>query len=160
MSESTQTNRLKLRLELLWWCFTAILAGAVLAPIWLNGVDYPFYGMNAVYIVLFVTFARYIFLLKHTWLARRTWVKVGLIALSAILVFVLIGTLGDFNNYLDEKGLQTLVDHLPLKKRLPLMHYIQSQLIFFGVGSVICAVMMPIRMIISVWRTHNTDSKV
>jgi hypothetical protein len=33
--------------------------------------------------------------------------------------------------------------------------YIRSEFLFFGVGSVIVSILLPFRMIISVWRTKN-----
>ena len=156
----TEQKQLQRRLELIWWVFTLILVVAVMSPIWINQIQYPFKVMNVLYIVLFVTLTRHLFLLKHTLLARKLWLKVVAIAVSGVLVFVLATSLGDFNNFIQEKGLQELMGHLPVERQYPLMRYVQTQAIFFGVGSAIAAAILPIRMIISIWRIRNTPTGV
>jgi hypothetical protein len=147
---------LKLRLEGLWWCFTAVAVIAVLLPVWMCTRDYPFYTANALYIIIAITFSRYTFLLRQTFLAPLFWPKLVIMALAAIVVFILITSLGDFSNYLDEKGLQTIVDHLPVKQQFGVMRYIKGEMVFFGVASIGSAIILPLRMLISVWRMRNT----
>ena len=150
-----KSSHLRRRLELLWWGFTIIAVVAVLLPIWLQTPSYPFYLPNAGYIIIFITFARYAFLLKHTFIARMLWPKLLVLAGSVIVVFILIMSLGDFSNYLEEKGLQTIVGHLPVSRQFSLMRYIQSEMIFFGIASVISAIVLPVRMLISIFRMYN-----
>jgi len=145
----------KIKVEFIWWVFTFILAVLVLLPIWLNAPLFPFFYQNIILIAAFVTFTRYIFLLPITLIARQKWIKVFIIAVSAILFFVMTTALGDFNNFLEEEGLQTLVGHLHVKEQTRMMHYIKSEMIFFGVGSIISGVILPFRMIISLWRVMN-----
>jgi hypothetical protein len=148
-------NHLRRRLEILWWLFTLILVIIVMLPIYLNTHNFPFYLPNILYIVIFVTFARYTFLLRYTLIAKTFWPKFLILAGSAILTFVLIMSLGDFSNYLEEKGLQTLVDHHPVKKQYSVMRYIQKEMIFFGVASALSAVVLPMRMLLSIFRMYN-----
>ena len=153
-------SRLKLRLELVWWLFTAILAAAVYVPIWMNNIKFPFYLENTVFIAVFVTAARYAFLLKHTWLAQMKWIKLGIIAVSVITVFVLITMFSDFNNYVEEVGLQEMVAHLHVTDQYRLIRYIQTETIFFAVGSAISVIVLSLRMIVSIWRMRNKSGKV
>ena len=146
---------LKVGLEAIWWVFTAVAVIAILAPVYLWTHDYPFYISNALFIVITITFARYAFFLRHTFLARLFWPKFLIIALSAILVFVLITALGDFTNYLEERGLQTLVDHLHIERQYKTMSYIQGEVIFFGIASIISSALLALRMLISIWRMYN-----
>ena len=148
-------KHLRLRLEFLWWGFTAVLVVAVLLPIYLGTHRYPFYVANALYVIFAVTFARYTFFLKHTFLARLFWVKFLIIAGNAILLFVLTTSLGDFTTYMDEKGLQTLVDHLPVKRQYSLVGYIRGEMVFFGVASIVGAMFLAFRMLVSIWRQYN-----
>ncbi|MDX1479498.1 MAG: hypothetical protein R3301_17415 [Saprospiraceae bacterium] len=159
MSQS-QSRHLKVRLELIWWLFTAVLVLAVLSPLLINQVVLPFLWVNVLFVVIFVTFTRYIFLLRHTLWARKMWPKFLVIAVSVVLFFVIVTALGDFNNFVEEVGLQTLVDHLPASRQYNLIRYIQSEAIFFGVGSAIVTVIFPLRMLISIWRTRNTPDRV
>jgi hypothetical protein len=107
------------------------------------------------FIVIAITFTRYAFLLRHTFIARMLWPKLFILAISAILIFILIMALGDFTNFLDEKGLQLLVDHLPIQKQYRVMKYIQGEMTFFGVASVFSAFLLSLRMLISIWRMRN-----
>jgi len=151
-------KRARLSLEIIWWVFTAVAIAAVLVPIRLQTDTYPFYLPNALYIVIFITFTRYTFFLRHTFLAYLFWIKLLILAFSVILVFILIMSLGDFSNFLDEKGLQTIVSHLPVARQYPLMRYIKSEMIFFGVASVVSAIVFPVRMLISVFRMYNSGT--
>ncbi|HUR31536.1 MAG TPA: hypothetical protein VMZ69_08875 [Saprospiraceae bacterium] len=145
----------KLKVELGWWLFTLILICIVLLPIWRNAPTFPFFGENIFLIAAFVTFTRYIFLLPTTLIAREKWIKLFIIAIAAILFFVMSTALSDFHNFLEEKGLQTLVTHLHVQAQSNVINYIKSEMIFFGVGSIIAGVILPFRMIVSLWRMKN-----
>lgn len=142
--------------ELLWWIITAIITIMVLYPVWLNTNNFPFYYQNIILIVVFITFARYIFFLPISFIARTNWIKVIIIGTAVFLVFILSTALGDFRNFMDEEGLQTLVNHLHVTRQTSIINYIKNEMIFFGVGSIITAILLPIRMIISLWRMRNS----
>jgi flagellar biosynthesis/type III secretory pathway M-ring protein FliF/YscJ len=148
------TNQ-KLKVEILWWVFTAVLTIVVFVPIWLKVPHYPFFYQNTILIVAFVTFSRYIFLLPTTLISRQKWIKAFIIACSVILFFVMTTALSDFHNFLEEQGLQTLVDHLHVREQNQIMQYMKSEMIFFGVGAIIAGVILPFRMLISIWRVRN-----
>lgn len=145
----------KRKVELLWWLATFILAAIVLYPIWRNAPTYPFFAENLFFIVAFVTFTRYIFLLPTTLIARMKWIKVIIIAAAAIMFFVMSTGLSDFRNFMDEKGLQTLVDDLHVTQQTWVINYIKNEMVFFGVGSIIAGIALPVRMIMSLWRMRN-----
>jgi hypothetical protein len=63
--------RLTLLLELVWWIATAVVIIAVLYPIHKSMRFWPFEQWNIAFIIIVITIARYIFLLKHTLLAKR-----------------------------------------------------------------------------------------
>lgn len=142
--------------ELLWWIITAIITIMVLYPVWLNTKGFPFFIENTILIVVFITFARYIFFLPISFIARTKWIKVIIIGTAVFLVFILSTALGDFRNFMDEEGLQTLVSHLHVTRQTSIINYIKNEMIFFGVGSIITAILLPIRMIISLWRMRNS----
>ena len=145
----------KINVELIWWLFTFLLTAVILLPIWMNAPLFPFFFQNFILIAAFITFTRYIFLLPITLIARQKWIKVFIIAVSAILFFILTTALSDFHNFLDEQGLQTLVEHLNVNAQTRMMNYMKSEMIFFGVGSIISGIILPFRMIISLWRVKN-----
>ena len=145
----------KTLLEILFWAFTAVVAIAVLLPILNEVEDYPFLFINTVYIVTAITVTRYLFLLPHTFLARRQPLKVILIFLCIPLVFYLVQELNNFQVFIDEKGLDALVGGLAYHRRNNMVDYIRSEMLLFGTGSIISSVAFPFRLLVSVWRTRN-----
>ncbi len=151
----SETRKQKLKVEIIWWVATLVLVVLVLTPILIKAPSYPFFFQNAVFIVAFVTITRYIFHLRISLIARTKWLKAFLILVSAILFFFMTMLLGDFHNFLDERGLQTLVTHLHVDQQTRTMNYIKNEMVFFGVGAIIAGVILPFRMIISLWRMRN-----
>lgn len=145
----------KIALEIVSLLITAIIAGAVLAPIYLYRIDYPFWVGNAVLIVVFITAFRYTFLLRYSWLKNFFWIKVGFIAFSLLLVVSLANYLSTLNRYMDEDGLNTITYALKYREQMSMIKYIKNELLFFGVGSIVSSVALAIRLTVSVWRDVN-----
>jgi len=156
-----QSTKLKGRLELIWWVFTLIVLLAVLMPIYLNFKAYPFWSMNIVFIIVFITYARIIFLLKHSFIAYSFPAKIFLLFFSLPLTFYLISSLFEFQDFLDTEGQNALLQPGLLRKPLSaiqgvnLSEFVRKEMLFFAVGSIITAIMMPFRMVKSIWRTRN-----
>lgn len=150
------SNAQKLRLELLWWLLTGLFLALVLAPVYLYTEGYPFWRINIIYIVTFITVARYIFLLRTTFLAKIQWLKVALIFLTIPAAFLLIQEMNRFQVFLDYNEPEDLVGLLPVETSRAMVQYVRNEFILFGVGSVITLVILPFRMIRSVWRYRNT----
>jgi len=143
-------------LEGLWILVTLLVIAIVLVPIREGAPDYPFFLQNALFIAAFITFSRYFFFLPITPLAGRKWIKLGLVLGSVILVFVLATALGDYRNYIDEIGLQVLVGELPVAHQTWFVEYMKNEMVFFGVGSILTAILLVFRLIVSLWRMRNT----
>jgi hypothetical protein len=142
-------------LEIIWWVFTALIVAGFLFPIWNKTVDYPFWTINIVFIVMAVTVTRYIFLTKFTFIAERKVLKLILIAITIPIIFMLINKLADFQSYLDEIGLDEVLKNLPVAEKEPMFNYIRSEMIFFGTASIIAMIIFPIQMMISIWKNFN-----
>lgn len=145
----------KIQLEIVFWMFTLVVVAAVLLPIYTSIPDYPFWVSNIAFIVVGITVARYIFLLRHTFLARQQLLKTACIFLCIPLLFYLVQEINYFQTYLDEQGTDAIVGHLPLQERGSMIAYVRNQILLFGVLAVISCVIFPIRLIVSIWRTHN-----
>jgi hypothetical protein len=145
----------KLTVELLWWVFTFVVVSLVMLPIWTEAPGFPFSVQNILLIVFFITFTRYIYFLPLTLIARAKWIKVAIILSAALFLFVTATAMIDFRNFMDERGLQTLVEDLDVMKQTQRINYIKHEMIFFGMGSLITGVMLPLRMIRSLWRMRN-----
>jgi len=146
---------LYLKLELIWWIFTLILIVGVLYPILTKLSNYPFLMINIIFILVFVTFTRYVFLLKHTFIAKKQVLKIILIILCLPVILYVINGINGFQTFIDEQGISTIVGELPYEQQESMMSYIRSLLVFFGVGAVIATVAFAIRLLISVWQYRN-----
>ncbi|NJL74497.1 MAG: hypothetical protein HC892_05090 [Saprospiraceae bacterium] len=145
----------KLILELIWWIFTALVVVGFLFPIYTTTNMYYYRNLNILFIVAFITLTRYIFLLPVTWLSYQEVVKVVLIFCSPVLVFLLVQEVNSFQTFIDEYGWEVIIGNLPVPTLASLSKYIHAELLFFGVGSVISAFLLPIRLIVSIWRVRN-----
>lgn len=150
-----QKQSLYFRLELIWWIFTLILVAGVLYPILSKIENFPFLAANIVFILVFVTFTRYIFLLKHTFLAKQQILKIAIVLIGIPIIFLLINQINLFQTFLDENGIEGIVGDLPFGKRENIAKFIRAEMLFFGVGSVISSIVLPFRLVVSVWRTRN-----
>lgn len=155
---------LKIQLEIIWWLVTGVVAFLVVRPMLDKFVDYEFLYANVLFVVVFITYARYIFLLKHTFLARLRIVKLLLIFASIPLIFHLVENISAFQNFLDNEGLVSFQNYfepgLSYEEQQSLLTYLRQEMIFFGVASVVTAVIMPFRMLISIWRVYNKKETV
>ena len=141
--------------ELIWWVVTLVLLLIMLLPIYLSNSKYPFWIQNAIFVVVFVTFTRYIFLLKHTVLRFAQWAKVVVLIACIPLAFNLVQWLNAFHQFTDEIGVQALFANLSEKDQSRMVEYTKAEMTFFGVGSILATIVMPFRMLISFWRTFN-----
>jgi hypothetical protein len=148
------------RLERLWWVLTGLITLLVLSPLLLKLPRYPFWGINVIYIVTFITATRYIFLLRSTFLARRFWVKITMIFLSIPFVFFLVQELNEFQTFLDEQGVGAIVGTLPYAEQQPMFRYIHNEILLFGTGAIISAALLPVRLFIAIWRVRNGKDRV
>ena len=148
-------NALAWRLELIFWLFTAIVVVGVLYPIVSKLEHYRFLFENVLFIIIFITFARYIFLLKHTFLAKRQRLKFAVaVACLPILLWV-VNSVNAFQTFLDENGPIALVGELPLQQATSMVSYIRSEMIFFGTAAGISTVLLAIRLLVSIWTWRN-----
>jgi len=150
-----QKNALVLRLELIWWLFTALVVIGVLFPILKNTDNYPFLLANIIFIVVFITLTRYFFLLKHTFLAKQQVLKVIAIVACIPLLFYLVNQVNLFQTFLDENGIKGILPNMIEANLVGVGRYVKSEMLLFGVGSIIITAMFPIRMLTSIWKTRN-----
>ncbi len=146
----------KLTLEALSWLITAVLALLVLLPIYSQiGTGYPYYTPNLIFIITFITFTRYIFLLRHTPFAYNPIIKIFFIFIPIPLFFYSVDALYDFQRFLDEDGVVSILGNLNGTSQYNLSKYIKYQKLFFGTGAILTLVLLPIRMMVSLWRRKN-----
>ena len=149
-------NKNKIGLELIGWLATIVIVVMSMLPIYTKvGLDFPFYYQNILIIIIAITFARYIFLLKHHWIASQKWIKVLFIFIPIPIFFFLTGAFYDFQAFSDEKGITSILTAIPYKEQLSLAKYIRTEMILFWSAAMLGNLYMPIRMIISLFREIN-----
>lgn len=75
--------------------------------------------------------------------------------LGIFMVLYSYMALNDFIEFYQGNGLYYSLEHMPLEKQFFLGKYIRNQYIFFGVGAMVTSFIIPVKMLISVWRVYN-----
>jgi hypothetical protein len=145
----------KLVLELVWWVATAVVVAVVMFPIWKDFPNFPFQMANIASVTCFVTFTRYAFLLKHTYIADKLYPKIGFILASFVVVGTLLAYMQGFNVWIDSGLPDGALQAITEKKRISLLEYIKSEYLLFAVGSIISVVLLAGRLLVSIWRLRN-----
>jgi len=150
-----QQQSLRNKLEILWWVITVIILGVILYPILSKIENYQFLVPNIIFVLVFITFTRFIFQLKHTFLGKRQKLKAFVMLISLPLTAYIIQSLHNFQSYIDENGIGELLKELPIEQQNSLGEFIKTEYIFFGVGALIAIVVLFFRLVISIWRFRN-----
>jgi hypothetical protein len=150
----TQTA-LKWWLESIWWIITSVVIYAILVPVYKAMHVWPLLTWNIIFIAALVTMTRHIFLLPYTFLARKQVLKVAIILALFPITFALVNGLNIFLTYVEENTWETLTGHLPAEQKRAIESYLWTEMIFFGIGSVIAAPALAVRLFISIWKQHN-----
>ena len=153
-------QKLKSSLELVWWIVTAVIVVGVLFPIYRVTDTYPFLLSNVVFIVVAVTATRYIFLLRHTWLARLEKAKLLIMLLTIPLLAYLVSELNYLQTYLDENTFEGFLPALSNVNILSITKYIRTEMLFFGTAAVISVVVLFFRLVRSIWLVRNRPGRV
>jgi heme/copper-type cytochrome/quinol oxidase subunit 2 len=150
MSLDKKQLKLKIQLELVWWVFSSIVLLFVTYPIFSTLKSYDFWISNILFVLIFVTYSRHIFFLKHSFLAQQQVFKFILIFASIPLIFKSVEWLFDYQHFIQTDG----------NEKLKTVNYISSQYMFFAVATVISAIILPFRLLISYWRVYNKHKEV
>lgn len=145
----------KIKLEIVWWLITAVLLVTLMFPIWKGFPQFPFHNTLIVFILCFITFTRYAFLLKYTFLANWEKGKILFVLLTLAIVGLLLFQIQDFNVWYDNGDPEQLLSNAPATDKESLLNYIKSIYLFFAVGSIVSAVLLGGRLLTSVWRLRN-----
>lgn len=147
----------KLIFSLLWLVITAVIVCLILLPIYnATGSEYGYYVPNTIYIIVAVTFTRYIFLLDYHWWAPQKTLKVILSFLVIPIGLYIVDTHYEFQRFLDEEGLGSI---LKSGQSPGVMGYIKNQFMLFWAWAFLCCLAIPIKMIRSIWRDYKSRIK-
>jgi len=148
----------KVAFEGLWLIITIVIVLLFMLPIYLNlGDRYPFYLENVCFIIIFVTFARFIFLTKYHWFAWNIPVKVVMIFAIIPLMMFIVGGFTDFQEFVDNYGINSILDHLSVDKQRSMSTFIRTQMVFNWIGAIVSTILLPFAMLRSVWLQKNRN---
>jgi hypothetical protein len=157
-------NRLKLQVELISWLITAIIVYLVVSPIMHTFSNFEYLYVNILFVGVFVTYTRYIFMLKYTFLGDWQKAKIFFIFLSIPLVFYLIQFVQGFEEFVGDEGLRNFEQYFTSDTTYEEQHaaltYMRREMMFFGTSAVIVAILLPFRLLISFWRVYNNTGRV
>lgn len=145
----------KIRLELLWWLFTALIVVIVYLPLYINEIDFPYKIYNWAFIILAITITRLIFQLKHSFIAFNLVLKLLLMFLSVVVLMQAYRGISLLNIFNDENGYYYMFEHLPLEERYKMAAYVNWQYFLFGIAASIASIIFPFRLLISIFRVKN-----
>ena len=148
--------------ELVFWAITIVLLFAIVYPVYqFYGDKFPYIIFNASAVLIFLLFTRYIFLLRFAPHSHNPWIKLVLL-FSCIPIFLyLLNGLWDFQNFLDIGMLENIARaDASFAKNESMNKYTTYEFIFFSTGALITTVIMPVRMVISIFRVMNKKDKV
>jgi hypothetical protein len=148
----------KVLLELVWWLVTLVILTVIMFPIWRNFPDFRFGITNCAFIICFITFTRYAFLLKYTFLANWEKGKIGFVLCAFAIAGILLVQMQDFNVWFDNGDPDVLLKTVKKESIRPsLLEYIKTEFILFAVASSISAFLLAGRLLFSIWRLRNRD---
>lgn len=156
----------KFFMELLWWAVTAIAAWMATRPFWKYFDNDEYLIELTVYIVVLITVARYLFLLKYTFLARLQALKFILIFASIPLALWGVNEFFDFRDFYETQS-EGMIENqsyfeegLTFSKRYEVLQHLMPIYSFFAWGAIITLFMMPFRLLVSYWRVYNKTGTV
>lgn len=152
MNISYQTQ---LRIELMSWLATIVIAFLVVLPIINNGIHFPFLSYNVLYIIVGLTITRYV--LFWSWIPFRDSkvAKILLMFMVPLIFFPLLEGIHSFVEFNDQEGIQSILNHLSLSKFNFFVSYIRLEYLLFGMLSFLGSFLLGLKMLRSLWRQIN-----
>lgn len=80
--------------------------------------------------------------------------------ISIPFLLYLIDSFYDFTKMLNEEGIEFSINSDSKEERVAMAEYTKNEFFFFLVGAIITCIVMPIRMIISIYRVYNNKGIV
>ncbi|MGB3547260.1 MAG: hypothetical protein WBA17_09815 [Saprospiraceae bacterium] len=153
--KATNPDARRFTLEIIWLIFTALLIVLLLLPVHLYLPAFPYLLPNAVAIFSAITLTRYLFQLDISWLGNRQGAKIVLVFLLLPLVFYLVQYINYFQLFFDERGPDVLIADLEPVWGKSLDDYLKTEFLFFSVWAVIAGAILPVRLIMHIWKQRN-----
>lgn len=138
--------------EALWILIAILITIAVLTPPILSSGEFPFQWENAAIIFAFITVLRLLFFHKQApWLGPKPMKAVACVAMVPIFLFTML-TINNVQTFVDANGYAALFNVIESETAILWGRYIRNEVVFFGAGLLICCIILPVVLIIEVWR--------
>ena len=134
--------------ELAWWIFSAALVALCVMPIWGDPLYGRFVPTTAVFVLTASFGFRYLFFLRHTFIAHVTAAKLVLVIVPIWLGFQLVDYIQEFNEF---------VDYEDPDPNTSTNGFFRKEFVFLGVLAVFSTLSLPVRMVVSLWRQYNGE---
>lgn len=139
----------------LWLILILILSIVILWPIYSNNIEFKFYFDNVLFIILSLIYVRYIFLMRYTFIENTIIPKFIVLPMGIISAIYSYYAMNEFIGFYQDNGMYFSLEKFILSKQEFLGHYIFRQFIFFGVLTLITSIILPFRIVVSIWRVYN-----
>ena len=149
----------KIQLELLWWLFTGLVLTILYLPLLIHDIRFPFLGYNAFFVISAISITRWIFQLRHSFIAYSLPLKFLLMFASVVIIMLSYRGISLLNIYNDENGYYALFNHLDLNTRYRMAAYVNWEFMFFGIAASLAALLFPFRLLVSIWRVKNRGTE-
>lgn len=156
------TLKYKWQLEVLFLLITAIITFIIVYPVQSYFESrFPFINTNCFIVFIFLTQARYLFLLRLTPFSHSHIVKLVLLFICIPLLLYVVDQFYEFQNFVDVGKMEEIVlSNESLVRSHQMIKYTTYEMIFFLSGLFITAIITPFRMVVSIWKVVNKRDTV
>ena len=149
----------KIKIELAFILLSVIIAGLIVLPIINAGIKFDLLVYNFIYVMVALTFIRWLVRWDLHPLSDSKVGKVLIIFMTPILFFPLLEGIHSFIEFKDQAGLESIMTHLSHKKQQWYSAYMRNEYLFFAVGSFITSILLIFKMLRSIWRQYKYADK-
>ena len=149
----------KIKIEIGFLLLAVIISGLVVLPIVNAGIEFELLAYNFAYVVVAVTFIRWLVRWDLHPLSDSKIGKVLIIFMTPVLFFPLLEGIHSFIEFKDQQGLESIMTHLSHKKQQFYTAYLRNEYLFFAVGSFITSIFLIFKMLRSIWRQYKYADK-
>ena len=142
-------------LEITWIMFALFGALVVVFPIYRDKIQFEWINFNFIYVVVAILLVKHLFFFRHHPLQDSRIFKVLLICLAPFCFFPVLEGIHSFLEFNDREGLQSIMQHLSVKKQNGMMKYIRFEYLLSSVICLIGIFAMIVKMIRSLWRQYR-----
>ncbi len=141
--------------EILWIAVFSIIAAIIVFPIYQKLPNFPFIIANFVFIFVTLFLIRYILFIKKSIISNKRTLLKAFFFLSIPTVLFLSDQYFTILAFFKELGFEFIPDDFSYLDAKSLGNYVKTEISFFGISSIIAAVIFPFRILSYLWKTSS-----